>query len=143
MIDRQIVLPVSPAELWHSLTDPDEVATWFGGRIEWELAPGGPLEMAPHDDEAGARRSGVIEEVDPERALRFLWWPTDSPDERSEVSYAIEPHDDGSLLRVSERMAPFRMEASARIRVGSTLTAWDINLLQLEASSGRKQLACL
>lgn len=123
MIDRQVVLPVSPTELWRSLTDPDEVATWFGGRVQWELTPGGLLQVTPDAGEDDVPRSGIIDEVEPERWLRFQWWPTDAPADRSEVSYEIEPHDDGSLLRIAEWLVPVTVDAIARTIIGQPVTA--------------------
>ncbi len=156
MIHRQIVLPVTPAELWHTLTDPDEASAWFGGRVEWDLVPGGSLEVLPTATEDPVRKSGYIDEVDPDHSLRFVWWPSDMPEQRSEVTYDIEPHDDGSMLEISERMVPFFVEASARILLSApreartaattlvtspmTFSSWDMSLLLLEASVRRTTL---
>ena len=41
MIRRQVVMPVTPERLWEALTDPDQLAGWFGARVEWDLRTGG------------------------------------------------------------------------------------------------------
>ena len=115
MIRRQVVLPVSPERLWQALTDPDQVAGWFGGEVDWDLREGGVASFRGDD---GNERQGRIETVRPGRHLRFVWWPaggsgggqggrvaaTESEsDEVSEVSYLLEPLDDGTRLTIQER----------------------------------------
>ncbi|MGH9115505.1 MAG: SRPBCC family protein, partial [Acidimicrobiales bacterium] len=62
MIRRQVVVPVDPERLWAALTDPDEVAAWLGGRVEWEVSEGAPLRF--HGN-AGEMRDGRIDVVWP------------------------------------------------------------------------------
>jgi uncharacterized protein YndB with AHSA1/START domain len=65
-------MPVTPERLWHALTDPSQVAGWFGGHLEWELEEGGRAWF--HGDD-GSERVGRVEAVRPGRHLRFRWWP--------------------------------------------------------------------
>ena len=55
MIRRQLVIPVGAEQLWDALTDPDQVESWFGARVEWELRDGAPARFWG-DDRNGARR---------------------------------------------------------------------------------------
>jgi uncharacterized protein YndB with AHSA1/START domain len=132
MIRRQLVLPVSTEQLWNALTDPDQVGTWFGARVEWELREGAPARFWGED---GTERLGQVEEVRPFRHLRWRWWPAegpadpgavgvaassgDEPDDTgeradtaipaqevggmSEVSYVLEQEEGGTRLTVQER----------------------------------------
>jgi uncharacterized protein YndB with AHSA1/START domain len=101
VIRRQVILPVDQDRLWEALTDPDQAAGWFGGRIEWEVREGAPLRF--HQDD-GPAREGRVEAVRPGRYLRYRWWTADSPGEdESEVTYLIESTADGSRLTIQER----------------------------------------
>ena len=121
MIRRQVVMPVSPERLWEALTEPDQIAGWFGGRVEWELDEGAPVHFQGDD---GDERAGVIEAVRPARHLKFCWWPVgdDASEGASEVSYVLEPDEEGTRLTVQER--PIEPHASA---LGGWST-WDSRL---------------
>jgi uncharacterized protein YndB with AHSA1/START domain len=97
-----VTLPVDQDRLWAALTDPDQAAGWFGGRIDWELREGAPLRF--HQDDGGPGREGRVEAVRPGRYLRYRWWTEGSPEaDESEVTYLIEPTADGSRLTIQER----------------------------------------
>jgi uncharacterized protein YndB with AHSA1/START domain len=136
MIRRQVVMPVTPERLWAALTDPDEIAGWFGARVEWQLEPGSPARF--HGDD-GHDRSGRVVVVRPGRHLRFRWWPTDrrpdSPDAQerspddidvSEVSYVLEPVPGGTRLTIQEQPVD-ASTGPAQVRAG--WTAWDRRLV--------------
>jgi uncharacterized protein YndB with AHSA1/START domain len=133
MIRRQVVMPVTPERLWAALTDPDEMAGWFGARVEWELEPGSPARFRGDD---GRDRSGRVVVVRPGRHLRFRWWPTDrrpeSPeaqelapetDDVSEVSYVLEPVPGGTRLTIQEQ--PVDRSTAGRAQARTGWTAWD------------------
>jgi uncharacterized protein YndB with AHSA1/START domain len=101
VIRRQVVLPVDQDRLWAALTDPDQAAEWLGGRIDWEVRPGAPLRFREAD---GTGREGRIEAVRPGQYLRYRWWTTEPPGgAESEVTYLIEPTEDGTRLTIQER----------------------------------------
>lgn len=134
MIRRQVVMPVSPERLWDALTDPDEIAGWMGGRVDWDLEEGGLLHF--HGDD-GSERDGRIEAVRPGRHLRFRWIPVDpnGPDEdgESEVTYLLEPAEDGTRLTVQERRVDEMTGPQASAR--STWSDWDGRLVGVWASA--------
>src|SRR5204862_3484545 len=70
-VTRDVVLPVSADEAWRLLTDPDELATWLGTPVDLDMAPGGAATLVEFD---GTVRHAVIESVDAERHLGFVWW---------------------------------------------------------------------
>jgi Activator of Hsp90 ATPase homolog 1-like protein len=39
MLERQVVIPASPEQLWDALTEPESVAAWFGSEVQWDLRP--------------------------------------------------------------------------------------------------------
>jgi uncharacterized protein YndB with AHSA1/START domain len=103
VIRRQVVLPVDPGRMWDALTDPDQAAGWFGGRIEWELQEGAPLRFR---DDDGSGREGHVEVVRPGRYLRYRWWRVEPAGaDESEVTYLIEPTEAGCRLTIQERDA--------------------------------------
>jgi uncharacterized protein YndB with AHSA1/START domain len=106
MLVRQVVIPAGPDELWEALTEPDAVSVWFGSQVEWELRPGGPARFVDGDGD-GSVRDGVVVDVEPGRRLSFRWWPrSDGHRGASEVSYDLEPDDDGTRLTVTEQPLP-------------------------------------
>lgn len=103
MIEREVVLPVPAESLWDAITDPAELAAWFGSTVEWELRPGAAARFDGHD---GSRRRGLVTEVRPGRRLSFRWWnESDGPDDASEVTYDLDtdPDGEGTRLVVTER----------------------------------------
>jgi uncharacterized protein YndB with AHSA1/START domain len=151
MIRRQIVMPVSPERLWDALTEPGQLAKWFGADVEWDLREGGSARFRRDD---GTERAGRVEAVRPGRHLRFRWWPADRPatdpgaapppgrpghdpenDVESEVSYLLEPIDEGARTRltVQERQVGRSLRAEALVdpptaRRDTGWSAWDTRL---------------
>jgi uncharacterized protein YndB with AHSA1/START domain len=117
---RQIAFPVEVDRLWEVLTDPDSMATWFGSTMEWELVPGGEIRVA---DEEGSR-IGRVESVAAPHQLCFQWWPEHDDADISEVTYHLEPADEGTRLTITEerleggRQAPIPQPEGA-VRAGS------------------------
>ena len=137
MIRRHVVMPVTAETLWQALTDPEQVAGWFGADVEWDLRAGGAATFRGHD---GEDRDGRIEAVRPGRLLRFTWWPVDDPDDASEVSYVLEPATDGTRLAVQER----RLEDQATVSDSMHWSTWDGRLagawgdVSMRASTGAR-----
>jgi uncharacterized protein YndB with AHSA1/START domain len=130
MIRRQVLLPAGTAEVWNELTDPDASRHWMGGRLEWELDPGGQVRFEGDD---GSVRHGRIAEVEPGRSLRFRWWPDDDETSASDVSYTLDPDDPGTRLTVTEQPVPAESAPLARNTAG--WTAWDDRLVGIWASA--------
>jgi uncharacterized protein YndB with AHSA1/START domain len=96
---RDVHLPVGADAVWTAITDPDELTRWFGASVEWDLRPGGPASFR----QPGGDREGRVEGVEPGRRLQFLWWPAGDQTQTSEVTYELQPDDDGTRLTVTER----------------------------------------
>jgi uncharacterized protein YndB with AHSA1/START domain len=132
MLERHIVIPASQQEVWETLTDPGAVSTWFGAQVNWDLSPGGPARFVGDD---GAVRDGRVDEVVLDQRLRFRWWPEGHADEEtSEVTYLLEPHEDGTDLTVTERQLPTipsaqGLSASASSSSAARWTTWDGRLV--------------
>jgi uncharacterized protein YndB with AHSA1/START domain len=110
MIQRHVVLPAAPEQVWADLTDPEAVGQWMGTTVEWELSPGGAARFL---DDDGTSRLGWVEEVRPGQRLRFRWWPDGQGDAQvSEVTYDLEPDPAGTALTVTECPVPSEPTAS-------------------------------
>ena len=62
VVERNVDLDATPDEVWRALTEPDELATWFGPEVELDVRPGGGGRFV--DDDGVARRA-VVDEVAP------------------------------------------------------------------------------
>jgi len=40
-IERDVVFPADPAEVWEALTEPERLEEWFATEVELDLQPGG------------------------------------------------------------------------------------------------------
>jgi uncharacterized protein YndB with AHSA1/START domain len=92
-VRREIVLPVERERAWELLTDPD----WLADDVEFEAEEGAPLRAAW---DGGEERAGVVEEVDPERRIRFVWT---GEGDASEVEWILADAVSGTRLLVVER----------------------------------------
>jgi uncharacterized protein YndB with AHSA1/START domain len=96
-VRREIVLPVERERAWELLTEPAELEGWFADEVEFEPEEGAPLRAAWA---GGEERAGVVEEVEPERRIRFVW--TGAGD-ASEVEWTLTDAVAGTRLLVVER----------------------------------------
>jgi uncharacterized protein YndB with AHSA1/START domain len=92
-VRREIVLPVERERAWELLTDPD----WLADDVEFEAEEGAPLRAAW---DGGEERAGVVEEVEPERRIRFVWT---GEGDASEVEWILADAVSGTRLLVVER----------------------------------------
>lgn len=69
-IEKKLELAQSPADVWHALTDPTEVAGWFGETAEFEAKPGGEGYFGWQSHGRFAMR---IETFEPPTRLVWRW----------------------------------------------------------------------
>jgi uncharacterized protein YndB with AHSA1/START domain len=99
-VAREVTLPAPPDEVWEALTDPDQLAAWFGGDLEIDPTPGGVTRYRGDDGEV---RVGAVREAEPGRRLSFEWWdPTDGRRDASRVEFDLEEVEEGTRLTVIE-----------------------------------------
>jgi uncharacterized protein YndB with AHSA1/START domain len=102
-IEREVILPVPPARVWSALTRAEQLGAWFGTQATIDLRPGGEVvftwdgSTGPH----GTHR-GVIEAVEPTQRLAFRWQSNSGEVPMTLVEFTLEPHADGTRLRVVE-----------------------------------------
>lgn len=115
-IDVVADFAVPPERLFRALTNPDELAAWWGAdglyrteRWEVDLKPGGkwicyivPPEGGEPDPRTPEQQTvgGEYITVDPPRVLEFTWSPSWDGYAVTTVRYEIEPTERGSRLKV-------------------------------------------
>jgi uncharacterized protein YndB with AHSA1/START domain len=88
VVERELVLPASPEEVWESLTEPG----WLGEDASIDLRPAG--------DVRAGERTGFVEWADPPNGLAFWWSAGD--DEATRVQLTLDEVDEGTRLTVVE-----------------------------------------
>jgi uncharacterized protein YndB with AHSA1/START domain len=98
-IERELLLPAAPEEVWEVITSPG----WLAEEVELELSPGGEASFSS----AGQTRTGWVEEAvapdgeDQPGGRLIFWWATDD-DSATRVELTLEPEDDATRIRVVE-----------------------------------------
>jgi uncharacterized protein YndB with AHSA1/START domain len=96
-VRREIVLPVERERAWALLTEPAELEGWLADEVEFAPEEGAPLRVTW---DGGEERAGVVEEIEPERRIRFVW--TGAGD-ASEVEWTLTDAVAGTRLLIVER----------------------------------------
>ena len=91
-IERELVLPASPEEVWDAVTGDG----WLADQVELELAPGGDATFRSSDVD----KSGWVEEASAPSRLAF-WWAVDG-EPASRVELTLVPEEETTRLRVVE-----------------------------------------
>jgi|1185.fasta_scaffold65868_2 uncharacterized protein YndB with AHSA1/START domain len=111
-IEEQVVLHAPRARVWRALTNPDELAAWFGVKLSTKtIAPGanvlGHMAIPGYEHVAF---DVIIDEVVSERRFAWRWHPNAldasvdySAEPRTLVTFTLEDAPNGeTLLRVVE-----------------------------------------
>jgi uncharacterized protein YndB with AHSA1/START domain len=114
-VEREIVVPEEPAEVWESLTDSDRLEEWFAQEVELDARPGGEGVFRWGD---GEERRVVVRELEEDRRLVLDW------DDGGTVAIELEPVVDGTRVHVVESAPDFA-------------PAFELRALSLEASTAK------
>src|SRR5712671_3713065 len=98
-VEREIVFPESPAELWEALTEPERLEEWFATEVSLDARPGGNGVFRWGD---GEERRATVREAAREERLVLDW-----EDGGGEVVLELEEVDGGTRLRVVESTPEF------------------------------------
>jgi len=101
-IERSIRIEAPLDEVWRSLTEPAELASWLGGEVDLDrpLGPGAAGRVVEPD---GAVRHLLVTDHEPGHQLRWHWWH-EPP--RADDGSTDEDADDGVLSSVEITVAP-------------------------------------
>src|SRR3972149_6359422 len=69
-VTRDVVVPAPRDDVWRALTNPDLLSAWLGEGLELEPRAGGAGVVR---GAGGGTRRGLVELVEPARALVFRW----------------------------------------------------------------------
>ncbi len=97
-VEREIVVPETPDEVWEALTDPERLEEWFASEVELDARPGGEGVFRWGD---GEERIAVVRELEEAERLVLDW------DDGGSVAIELEPAVDGTLVRVVESSPEF------------------------------------
>jgi uncharacterized protein YndB with AHSA1/START domain len=97
-IEREIVVPESPDEVWQALTEPDRLEQWFATEAELDARPGGAGVFRWGD---GDERRAVVREAEEAERLVLDW------DDGGETAIELEEVGDGTRIRVVESSPEF------------------------------------
>jgi uncharacterized protein YndB with AHSA1/START domain len=70
-IERQMTFRVPREAVWAAITEPDQIAQWFGTGAELDLRPGGEGTLSWED--LGVTTSITVEAVDPPSRFAYHW----------------------------------------------------------------------
>ena len=97
-VEREIVVPGSPAEVWEALTEPERLEEWFATEAELDPRPGGAGVFRWGD---GDERRATVREIEQQERLVLDW------EDGGEVVLELEPAEDGTRVRVVETAPEF------------------------------------
>ena len=104
-IEREIVVPESPAEVWEALTEPERLEEWFATEVELDARPGGSGVFRWGD---GEEQRATVREVEPEERLVLDW------DDGGEVVVELAETDGGTRVHVVETAPDFATALALR-----------------------------
>ncbi|HET7571911.1 MAG TPA: SRPBCC domain-containing protein [Gaiellaceae bacterium] len=97
-VEREIVVPETPEEVWQALTEPDRLEEWFASDAELDARPGGEGVFRWGD---GDERRGIVREAAPGERLVLDW------DDGGTVAIELAETDGGTCVRVVESAPDF------------------------------------
>jgi uncharacterized protein YndB with AHSA1/START domain len=97
-VERKIVVPEAPDDVWEALTEPERLEEWFASEVELDARPGGEGVFRWGD---GDERHAVVRELDEAERLVLDW------DDGGQVAIELEPVVEGTLVRVVETSPEF------------------------------------
>jgi uncharacterized protein YndB with AHSA1/START domain len=104
-IRREVTVAAAPDVVWDALTDPGELAAWFGAEAEIDLRVGGAVRFRWPDR---TERRGLVIDVDPPCRLAFRWRELRTSAsglvaaDATVVAFILEAEDDGTRVTVTE-----------------------------------------
>lgn len=137
------VLPSSRAEVFRAMTEPEQLAKWWGPRgftvprVEMDLRAGGGyrIEMQPPEGDS-FQLLGEFIEVDPPGRLvyTFRWDPPDPDDRETVVTLSLRDGDDETEVELTQ--GEFATEERRALHEGGWTDSFD-RLRELLAESLR------
>ena len=106
MVEREVLIPAPPTDVWAALTEPEQLSVWFGASAQ--AHPDGSVTFHSKD---GTVRRAVIDVSEPARLLVLRWLPFERnalgrviQRPVTKVSFTLTPAPGGTRLRVVEQI---------------------------------------
>jgi uncharacterized protein YndB with AHSA1/START domain len=113
-VEREIVVPESPAEVWEALTEPERLEEWFASEVELDARPGGEGVFRWGD---GDERHAVVRELEQDKRLVLDW------DDGGSVVVELQPTVEGTRVHVVESSPEFAPALELRALACTSLAA--------------------
>lgn len=113
-VEREIVVPEEPGEVWESLTDPERLEEWFAAEVELDARPGGEGVFRWAD---GDERRAVAREIEKAERLVLDW------EDGGSVAIELEPVVEGTRVHVVESSPDFAPAFELRAFAWTTAAA--------------------
>ena len=104
-IEREVVVPEAPEEVWEALTEPERLEEWFAPEVELDAREGGEGVFRWGD---GDERRVVVRELQEAERLVLDW------DDGGSVVLELRPEESGTLVRVVESSPQFGLALELR-----------------------------
>ena len=114
-IEREIVVPEAPDEVWEALTESERLEEWFASEAELDARPGGEGVFRWSD---GDERRAVVRELEEAERLVLDW------DDGGSVAIELETVEAGTLVRVVESAPDFAPALEMRALSLEAPAAW-------------------
>ena len=115
-VEREIVVPETPDEVWEALTEPERLEEWFASEAELDARPGGEGVFRWRD---GDERRAVVREVEEAERLVLDW------DDGGSVAIELEPVVKGTRVHVVESSPEFAPALELRaLSLEAAAPAW-------------------
>jgi uncharacterized protein YndB with AHSA1/START domain len=129
-------LPASRDEVWRAMTDPDQLAQWWGPKgfscpgVEWRPRVGDRYRIAMQPPEGELfHLTGEFKEVDPPNRLAFTFvWDPATPDDRETLA-TVSLEDRGGQTEVRFTQGEFATEERRVLHDGG----WSDGFARLES----------
>jgi uncharacterized protein YndB with AHSA1/START domain len=108
----------TPDELWHAITDAEQIERWLAPTTRWSLTPGEEWGVRFGDGEAGGR----VVSVDEGRVLELTWI---EEERESVLRFEVVPRGAGCLLVLEHS----RLDSASRPGLGA---GWQSHLEALD-----------
>ncbi len=113
-VEREIVVPEAPGEVWESLTEPRRLEEWFASEVQLDARPGGEGVFRWDD---GEERAAVVRELEEAERIVLDW------DDGGTVVVELEPVVEGTRVRVVESSPDFALALELRAFSWTALAA--------------------
>ena len=114
-VERTVVLPAPPDDVWPALAEAERLAAWLGGRVELDARAGGRVVVADEEGE----RWGTVEDIEPGRTLVLRLWDRSLARSGTRLEFILDDVEEGTRLTVVEsRIGSGQGRAGIREAVG-------------------------